>query len=387
MVSWYDDRLAGRPSLGEAFDIAVAKLPDELWMQGPKAVNAEIRSLIEAHTPREPIPKQGAGPQFGLGDSDKITLAPPAETDADGNNLDRIRQLLPLVRQAADDLARHVNPNQFRELARDVSAYQMAIAGEPTKVPWGMIFGLGVMLENAAFAAERKTLEDPLWPRLEDPAKAAIGSLLTLHGPMVLSTKEGRELMAQADEMLLSRESWNALKQDEQIVADHLAKAPEIIDRPAAAIVYEAVGVIAEGAHPERGTAYGHATFKHAATILVPAATLAAFSAGGALVGDVAAGTIGSAIGGFVGGAATGAGSLIVAERERVKAAARALGSDFERALGLGRTATVARLRRLAPFRHFVMENEEPLRRIAENSTQMRWMRWYIDFIVRANPD
>jgi hypothetical protein len=380
---WYDHRLQGTTPRGTIFDIAVARLADELWKQGPRVVNARIAELLENHAPPDPIPAQGAGPQFGLGNGDKITLAAPAEIDADGNNLDRIRDLLPLVRQAADDIAVYVNPNQFPELVRDVNAYRKAIEGEPKKIAWGLVFGLGVMLENASLAAERKTLEDPLWPRLEDRAKAAVGSLLTIHGPLILSTQEGRELMAQADEMLLSRENWNALKDDEQIVAGNLVKSPEIIDSPAAAVLHEAVAVMAEGGHPERGTAYGHATFKHAATILVPAATLAAFSAGGALVGDAVGGPIGSAVGGLVGGAATGAGSLIVAERERVRSAARALGSDFDRALGLGRAAMTARLRRLAPFRGFVVANEEPLRRIAQNSTQLRWMLSYIDFVVR----
>src|SRR5205814_1659124 len=38
-TQWYEDRLSGRPSLGEAFDIAIATLPDALWRQGPTAVN------------------------------------------------------------------------------------------------------------------------------------------------------------------------------------------------------------------------------------------------------------------------------------------------------------------------------------------------------------
>jgi hypothetical protein len=62
-VNWYEDRLAGRASLGEAFDIAVATLPDELWRQGPASVNARIKQLIAEHTPPEPIPAKGHGPR------------------------------------------------------------------------------------------------------------------------------------------------------------------------------------------------------------------------------------------------------------------------------------------------------------------------------------
>jgi hypothetical protein len=45
-TDWYEDRLVGRSSLGEAFDIALATLPDDLWKRGPAAVNGRIKELI-----------------------------------------------------------------------------------------------------------------------------------------------------------------------------------------------------------------------------------------------------------------------------------------------------------------------------------------------------
>jgi hypothetical protein len=40
------------------------------------------------------------------------------------------------------------------------------------------------------------------------------------------------------------------------------------------------------------------------------------------------------------------------------------------------------RSRRLAPFRSFVISNEEPLRKIAGSTNELRWMLRYINFIV-----
>jgi hypothetical protein len=40
------------------------------------------------------------------------------------------------------------------------------------------------------------------------------------------------------------------------------------------------------------------------------------------------------------------------------------------------------RSRRLAPFRSFVIANEEPLRKIAQSTNELRWMLRYIDFIA-----
>src|SRR6266576_1280563 len=52
-IEWYEDRVAGRTSFGEDFDLAVATLPNELWDQGPALVNARIKELIAEHTQPE----------------------------------------------------------------------------------------------------------------------------------------------------------------------------------------------------------------------------------------------------------------------------------------------------------------------------------------------
>jgi hypothetical protein len=40
------------------------------------------------------------------------------------------------------------------------------------------------------------------------------------------------------------------------------------------------------------------------------------------------------------------------------------------------------RSRHLAPFRSFVISNEEPLRKIAASTNELKWMLRYIDFVV-----
>jgi hypothetical protein len=56
-IDWYEARLAGdaaRPP-NEALEIARATIPDEIWQQGPAAVNAEIKRLIDEHTPKSTV--------------------------------------------------------------------------------------------------------------------------------------------------------------------------------------------------------------------------------------------------------------------------------------------------------------------------------------------
>ncbi len=283
-VDWYEERLVGRPA-DPNLESARFTLPEELWQQGPKAVNAEIRRLIEERradrdTPAEMIPAQGAGPHFSFGPNGKITLAPPTEIDADGNHIARIRQLLPLVRRAADDLAGHLNPNAFPELARDVAAYRAAISDDELAIAWGTLYGLGVMLENSAEAARRQ-IEDRLRPPLEDPAQSALGSVVTLHGPLILATGEGRELADDADRMRLTREEQARLRDDVEAVASELKIATEIIEPQAAKTVADAAGIIGEGRHPERGTVFAIGTVRNVTIGVVGvAAVYAAFGIG-----------------------------------------------------------------------------------------------------------
>ncbi len=47
---WYDERLVGAPSRGEAYEVPFANVPNEVWDEGPAAANRWIKE----HLPREP---------------------------------------------------------------------------------------------------------------------------------------------------------------------------------------------------------------------------------------------------------------------------------------------------------------------------------------------
>ena len=358
-IDWYEDRLFGKIPLPE-LEVTCVTLSRSLWRRGPKAVNAEIRRLIERtleapESAGEPIPLQGAGPHFTLNSAALIALALPAEIDASGNNLARIRQLTPLARRAADDLAGRLNPNAFPELARTVADYRMAFAAEETVIPWGTVFGLGVMLQTAAVAARRQ-VEDRLQPPLEDAAQSALDSLLTLHGPLILATAEGRELSDEADRMRLTREEQTRLRANVHAVADALQRDREVIEPPAAELADKATGAMNEGVHPERGTVFGTATIKNVTITLIGVAAVSATFG----FGPIEAGA-----------------ALVSAEALKksvtFSALTSMLGQNVDRVFRVG-----------AAHRRFVVANQEPLRQIAVTNGQSGWMLPHIDHIVRA---
>jgi hypothetical protein len=232
------------------------------------------------------------------------------------------------------------------------------------------------MLENAAAAIKRK-IEDRLLPSLEDAAQSALDSLLTLHGPLMLATGEGRELQEQADRLRMTREEQLRLRGDAEILALELLQSPELIEPGVADTVVQAVQAIGNGRFPERGTVFGFVTIKNVAIVLVSGAALAAFLPAGV------------ALGGTLGGAAT-AGLAWVGYESLKKskiftAATAALAERFDQVVGGGEAKLAQRLASLAPFKRFVGANEDALRRIATNTRQLRWMLPYIDFIVPRN--
>ena len=99
----------------------------------------------------------------------------------------------------------------------------------------------------------------------------------------------------------------------------------------------------------------------------------------------VAAGICRSDLGRTQPGGIAWAGYESLKKSKMFSTATTALGPVWDQLLERGEVQAVRVLIRLAPFRDFLTANEEPLRRIAENSTQLRWMLSYIDFVIRSN--
>jgi hypothetical protein len=101
--------LQGRPSLGQAFDLAVATLPDELWKQGPATVNARIKELIAEHSPLSSLTDEDLPTQtpraaiFQPNATGAIDLAPPVAADRLADTSE-VRDLYGETREKLDDL-------------------------------------------------------------------------------------------------------------------------------------------------------------------------------------------------------------------------------------------------------------------------------------------
>jgi hypothetical protein len=363
-IDWYEDRIAGK-ARSKAREFAYVQVPDWLWVQDSAAVNTWIRNRIyeaeglipSTDVPR--IPKPGPGPRFQIGEGGVIDRAPLSGVDDDGNDARTINQLRPLAQRCASDLQARLSRNEFPELLVTVEQYGAALEpGTDLTVNWGEVWGVGIMLQNAA------------------SAKTALESLLTLHGPLILATRDGTELSAAAQAFSMTREQQNDLRVASTQIADQLKTHREVATPSAAGSVADAVKAIGEGKHPERGSVYALATIKNISIVLIGGAAAATPTVIGALLGSPLLGAMFGAP--F---------SLVAVEAVKKNPAFTALvtqlGAKLDEMSDIEFRAWLEeRSRRLAPFRSFVIANEEPLRTIAQSTTELKWMLRYIDFVV-----
>ncbi len=380
-IEWYEAVLAGRLPWQELDAAAREKLLvdicliDELWAEGAATVNSEVERLIAEALPAR-IAAQGPGPHFALDARDLIEPAAHWEYDSEGNVPKRMRSLLPLTRRAAADLIAALPANDVYDLRRDAQSYLAAVEPEPERIDWGVVYGLGVFVENAAAAAERE-IADRIVPEMEDPAKKALDTLRTLHLNLIMASGEGRALMEEADALRLTRDEQQALRADARVLAERLGDASDVATPAAAERLERAAEAMAKGPHAERGSQFGLAAIGNVSVVLVSAGTIAAFAhvavdAAGTVPGDLAAGS-------------AWLGYEALKKSTAFAAATSALSGKYDGLVKRSAKDVYDAIVRLAPFRDFVRANEPELRRIAEKSARMRWALRYIDFIVKTD--
>jgi hypothetical protein len=380
-VQWYENRLTGAVH-SDVHELTYIAVPDEFWAYGPARVNAWILKQLEElgstlfgkNIPEIPAP--GPGPRFQVSESGPIERAPTQGFDESGNDVRTINQLKPLAQKCVLDLRARLSRNEFPELLGTIEQYDAALnPHSDRRVEWGEVWGLGVLLQNAASAAERKIADRPL-PPLEDPAKTALDSLLALHGPLILATSDGAKLSARSQEFAMTRQQQADLRAASEQIVDQLNRSHDVITPSAAKSIANAINTINEGGHPERGTVYALATIKNVSIILIGAAAAATPAVIGELLGSTLLGAV-------FGAPITLVAVEMVKKNPAFNALVTQLGAQLDKMSDVElRNWLQERGRRFAPFRSFVISNEEPLRKIAQSTSELKWMLRYIDFVV-----
>ena len=174
------------------------------------------------------VPAQGPGIRFGLNKDGKIDRAPdePSEVRDDDP---RLCSLQTGLQEACENFLNSFHGdagrNAFGRLIDNVEAYREAVTRPLTQIQLTDVYRHGLAIQNWMLTSKRNI--DRLDPRpdLEDDQQAALTNLLGLHGPFILSTKEGEALQAKADQDQLTAEEraklWSPDLSDAAEASDH----------------------------------------------------------------------------------------------------------------------------------------------------------------------
>jgi hypothetical protein len=210
------------------------------------------------------LPTQGPGPHFELTKTGVIDFVPPEALDRQGNNVSRLRQLHPTLRDLARELAEALGTGNIphAHLAARIEEYRKQVDQTLDTIDFTRLYVEGVRLANAQKAAIEKVAEGEL-PPLRETDQEALETLLQLHGTFMLGTIAGVELIAAEQRYRRRPAEETEYRKAAMDFAASLQNQPDVINPSVAAFVLGAAEQIGQGANPERSGVVGTSTIQN----------------------------------------------------------------------------------------------------------------------------
>ncbi len=204
-TDWYDARLAGDAGRLpiESLEIARATIPEDIWNDGPAALNTEIKRLIEKHKIEAIVPELAPGPAFRIGERGLEMVTPPPPGDIDQTVQTALQRRLKRLCLDLLEATRRVD-NQHPELLAIISEYSDLITTPLEALDVASLWAVGTGLLSHRDAFSQSSKSNVTGDLLERPHYALLSQVTEVHGAFILGFPLGRELADRADRMRLS---------------------------------------------------------------------------------------------------------------------------------------------------------------------------------------
>jgi hypothetical protein len=232
------------------------------------------------------LPTQGPGPHFELTRKGVIDFVPPEALDRNGNNVARLRQLHPILRDLARELAEALGAGNIphANLAARIGEYRKQVDQSLDKIDFALLYVEGLRLANAEKAAIEKIAEGEL-PPFGETDREALDTLLGLHGTFMLGTIAGAELI-DAEQRYRRRPAEESEYRVAAVdFAASLQNKPDVIAPNAAAFVLGAAEQIGQGANLERSGVIATSAILNVAITFTAVAVVTALPVFGGVIG------------------------------------------------------------------------------------------------------
>ncbi|MHC8509368.1 MAG: hypothetical protein ACYYKD_08215 [Rhodospirillales bacterium] len=205
------------------------------------------------------IPDQTPHFAFIVNDAGQIDLAPDSglPADEDGNIRELKQQLVEALDESSEKLT---GSNAHPEIAGYTARYREAVVADPLSVD--ILYAKGLWFENIIRRVKQDIAAgEP--PPLAPDIKAALDTVLKLHGIIIASTKRGQELIRLANEYEASNVDNQAYRTAAQPLIEAVGQSTNIFTAETINFVSQANSEIEEGEHPQRSSHVGRATLSN----------------------------------------------------------------------------------------------------------------------------
>ncbi len=230
------------------------------------------------------IPEQGAGIRVQVNEDGLIDRA-PEEHDA------RLEALTAALQEACSRLLGSfedgLGQNAFGYLLNDVRACEDAIGKPLAEIQFTDVWRLGLGLQNIADAAAREV--GRLAPSQKDDQQAALKNLVGLHGPFILSSKEGMALHALSRENNATRAEQAAFEDSAREFVEAVRESTDLATDQVKDLLAQVNQVTSEGRHPERQMVTAETTNRN--FLVAVSQTVAVFVCAAGIIENIAAGS------------------------------------------------------------------------------------------------
>lgn len=209
----------------------------------------------ESAAPPAP-PRQEIGPTYAVSESGHLSLL--GVHNATELDLLEIGGLRRVLSEAVDDLIALTSAsNAFAQIAVVARKYRDALGHGETDLALDLLYSYGVRLENSAHRIQGQIASGD-YPEMSQAVAEALDSVVAIHGPTILSTQVGRELVQKAQQYKGPAADQVAYKETAKQFVAAVSEA-DILDAEDEEDLRETNDFIDDGPNPSRSTELAHA--------------------------------------------------------------------------------------------------------------------------------
>lgn len=349
-------------------------------MEGISLKKVSDADAAKIHKTVDSVPAQDELIQFGISNNGKLELVIPTDQNNDYNSIGVLRDELLAVSGPLDKLTTkfHDNSNipQANLFAAIIENYRQELAKDIGDINFTILYARGARFYTARTHAQRQ-VDLGEWPELDADISEAIDTICDLHGPLIMGSFAGSQLVARSHEYEATAEVY---RREQNVIADlgnAIASETDLVEDETREKVVELSKPVLEDTHPERSRVLG--TILASSSLVVIVGGSALYAVGAASIGMPIALT---ALGGVT------AYSWHVLKKTKTidevsNTHAKIFDDTFNQAKNYTGVVEGVIFERLAKF---VTQNADLLRRVSELRPEFSWAKKYIPNGISIEP-